>query len=150
MVRSPVDGEVMSMRVSAVGEVVGPREPILDVVPEHEKLVVEARIHPQDIDHVHKDAAAEIRLSAFDSRTVPMLPAKVLLVSADRVTDSDTGESWFVATVEVDAHALKRYPQIHLHAGMPAELYVTTPERTLVQYLLKPLTLFASRAMREP
>src|SRR5689334_19111058 len=54
IVRSPVDGEVMSMHVSAVGEVVAPREPILDVVPEHEKLVVEARIHPQDIDHVHK------------------------------------------------------------------------------------------------
>jgi len=138
------------MRVSAVGEVVGPREPILDVVPEHEKLVVEARIHPQDIDHVHKDAAAEIRLSAFDARTVPMLPAKLLLVSADRVTDSDSGESWFIATVEVDADALKRYPQIHLHAGMPAELYVETPERTLFQYLLKPLGLFASRAMREP
>jgi HlyD family type I secretion membrane fusion protein len=150
IVRSPVDGEVMSMRVTAVGEVVGPREPILDVVPEHEKLVVEARIHPQDIDHVHKEAAAEIRLSAFDARTVPMLPAKLLLVSADRVTDSDSGESWFIATVEVDADALKRYPQIHLHAGMPAELYVTTPERTLFQYLLKPLGLFASRAMREP
>ena len=76
MVRSPVDGEVMSMRVSAVGEVIGPREPILDVVPEHEKLVVEARIHPQDIDHVHKDAPAEVRLSAFDARSVPLLPGE--------------------------------------------------------------------------
>jgi HlyD family type I secretion membrane fusion protein len=150
MVRSPVDGEVMSMHVSAVGEVVGPREPILDIVPEHEKLVVEAHIHPQDIDHVHKDAPAEVRLSAFDARTVPLLPAKVVFISADRVTDPDTGESWFVATVEVDAASLRNYPQIHLHAGMPAELFVTTPERTLFQYLTKPLNLFASRAMREP
>ena len=150
MVRSPVDGEVMSMHVSAVGEVVGPREPILDVVPEHEKLVVEAHIHPQDIDHVHKDAPAEVRLSAFDARAVPLLPAKVMFISADRVTEPDTGESWFVASVEVDAASLKNYPQIHLHAGMPAELFVTTPERTLLQYLTKPLNLFASRAMREP
>lgn len=150
MVRSPVDGEVMSMRVSAVGEVIGPREPILDVVPEHEKLVVEAHVHPQDIDHVHKDASAEVRLSAFDARTVPLLPAKVMFISPDRVTEPDTGESWFVATVEVDAASLKNYPQIHLHAGMPAELFVTTPERTLFQYLTKPLNLFASRAMREP
>jgi len=150
MVRSPVDGEVMSMRVSAVGEVIGPREPILDVVPEHEKLVVEAHIHPQDIDHVHKHAPAEVRLSAFDARTVPLLPAKVMFISPDRVTEPDTGESWFVATVEVDAASLKNYPQIHLHAGMPAELFVTTPERTLFQYLTKPLNLFASRAMREP
>ena len=150
IVRSPVDGEVMSMRVSAVGEVVGPREPILDVVPEHEKLVVEARIHPQDIDHVHKDAQAEVRLNAFDARTVPLLPAKVTVVSADRVSDPDGGESWFVATVEVDAASLKQYPQIRLHAGMPAELFVTTPDRTLFQYLMKPLGLFANRAMREP
>ena len=150
MVRSPVDGEVMSMRVSAVGEVVGPREPILDVVPEHEKLVVEVRIAPQDIDHVHRDAPAEVRFTAFDGRTVPMLPAKVMFVSPDRVTDPDTGQAWFIATVEVDAESLKHYPQVHLHAGMPAELFVTTPERTLFQYLTKPLTVFASRAMREP
>ena len=150
IVRSPVDGEVMSMRVSAVGEVVAPREPILDVVPEHEKLVVEARIHPQDIDHVHKDARAQVRLNAFDARTVPLLPARVMVVSADRVSDPDGGESWFVATVEVDAATLKQHPQVHLQAGMPAELYVTTPERTLFQYLMKPLGLFANRAMREP
>jgi len=150
IVRSPVDGEVMSMHVSAVGEVVAPREPILDVVPEHEKLVVEARIHPQDIDHVHKDARAQVRLNAFDARTVPLLPAKVMVVSADRVSDAEGGESWFVATVEVDAATLKQYPQVHLQAGMPAELYVTTPERTLFQYLMKPLNLFANRAMREP
>ncbi len=150
IVRSPVDGEVMSMRVSAVGEAIGPRAPILDIVPEHEKLVVEARIHPEDINHVHKDSAAEVRLSAFDARTVPLLPAKVMVISADRVTQADTGESWFVATVEVDAASLKNYPQIHLRAGMPAELFVTTPARTLFEYLLKPLSQFSSRAMREP
>ncbi len=150
IVRSPVDGEVMSMHVSAIGEVLGPRQPILDVVPGNEKLVIEARIHPQDIDHVHKDAPAEVRLSAFDARAVPMLPAKVLFVSPDRVTQPETNESWFVATIEVDAASLKNYPQVHLQAGMPAELFVTTPDRTLFQYLTKPLNLFAARAMREP
>ena len=150
IVRSPVDGEVMSMHVSAVGEAIGPRQPILDVVPENEKLVVEARIHPQDIDHVHKDAPAEIRLSAFDARTVPLLPAKVLFISPDRITEPETKESWFVATIEVDAASLKNYPQVRLQAGMPAELFVTTPDRTLFQYLTKPLTVFTSRAMREP
>jgi len=138
------------MRVTAVGGVLGPRQPILDVVPENEKLVVEARIHPQDINHVHKDARAEVRFSAFDARTAPLLPAKVLFVSPDRVTQPDSNESWFVATIEVDAASLKNYPQIQLHAGMPAELFVTTPDRTLFQYLTKPLALFADRAMREP
>jgi HlyD family type I secretion membrane fusion protein len=150
LVRSPVDGEVMAMRVSAVGEVIGPRAPILDVVPAREKLVVEARIHPQDIDHVHKDAPAEVRLSAFDSRTTPLLPAKVVFVSPDRVTAPESGASWFVATVEVDARALKNRPELRLQAGMPAELFVTTRSRTLFEYLAKPLSAFASRAMREP
>jgi HlyD family type I secretion membrane fusion protein len=151
IVRSPVDGEVMAMRVSAIGAVIGPREPILDVVPGQEKLVVEARIRPQDIDHVRKDARAEVRLvNAFDSRTAPLLPGRVAFVSADRVKAADSPESWFVATVELDPAEIARSPGLRLHAGMPAELYVTTPARTLVAYLAKPLEVFASRAMREP
>jgi len=151
IVRSPVDGEVMTLRVSAIGAVIGPREPILDVVPGQEKLVVEARIRPQDIDHVRKDARAEVRLvNAFDSRTAPLLPGRVAFVSADRVKAADSPESWFVATVELDATEIARHPGLRLQAGMPAELYVTTPARTLVAYLAKPFEVFASRAMREP
>lgn len=150
IVRSPVDGEVMAMRVSAVGEAIGPRDPILDVVPAREKLVVEARIHPDDIDYVRKDGAAEVRLTALDPNTAPRLPGRVVFVTPDRVTKPETGESWFVATVEVDAAALENSPEIRLQAGMTAELFVTTPERTLFAYLAKPLGIFASRAMREP
>ena len=150
LVRSPVDGEVMAMRVSAAGEVIGPREAILDVVPAREKLVVEARIRPQHIDHVRKGAAAEVRLDAFDMRATRLLPGKVVFVSADRVTNAASGESWFVATVEIDSASLASQPRIRLQAGMPAELFITTPERTLIEYLGKPLSVFASRAMREP
>ena len=150
-VRAPVDGEVMSLRVSGAGAVIGPREPILDVVPGQEKLVVEARIRPQDIDHVRKDAPVEVRLvNAFDARTAPLLPGKVVFVSADRVTGRDAGEAWYVASVELDAAAVARHAGLRLQAGMPAELYVTTPARTLLGYLARPLTDFAHRAMREP
>jgi HlyD family type I secretion membrane fusion protein len=149
-VRAPVDGKVMALRVSSVGEVIGPRDPILDIVPTQEKLVVEARIRPQDINHVRENSPAEVRLSAFDARTTPLLPGKVAFVSADRVTAPQGGDSWYVATVEVDATALKDHPEIQLQAGMPAELFVTTPARTLFRYLAKPLRTFASRAMREP
>jgi len=150
LVRSPVDGEVMAMRVSAVGEVIGPREPILDVVPAHEKLVIEARIRPEDIDHVRKGSAARVRLAAFDARSTPLLPGTVVFVSADRVTSPSGGESWFVAMVELDAAALQSHAQLRLQAGMPAELFVMTSERTLFEYLARPVAGFASRAMREP
>jgi HlyD family type I secretion membrane fusion protein len=149
-VRAPVDGRVMALRVSAIGEAIGPRDALLDIVPTQEKLVVEARIRPQDIDHVREQSVAEVRLTAFDSRTTPLLPGNVVFVSPDRITSQETGESWFVATVEVDAAALEHQPSLRLQPGMPAELFVKTPERSLFQYLAKPLNAFASRAMREP
>lgn len=149
-VRAPVDGKVLGLRVSSVGEVVGPGDALLDIVPSSEKLVVEAHIRPQDIDHVHEGSAAEVRLAAFDSRKTPLLPGRVALVSADRLSTPDGGTSWYSATVEIDAAALAAAPAVELRAGMPAELFVATPQRTLFQYLARPLTTFASRAMREP
>jgi len=150
LVRAPVDGEVMALRVTAAGEAIGPRQPILDIVPAREKLVIEGRIRPEDIDYVRKDVPADVRLTAFDARTTPLLPGKVVFVSPDRVTKPESGESWFTAVVEVDATGLKDQPHVRLQAGMPAELYVTTPARTVIEYFAKPLGAFASRAMREP
>ena len=148
-IRSPVDGVVMGLRVTAPGEVLGAGAPILDVVPSNELLVVEARIRPQDISHVYADAHAKVRLASFDARKTPMLPGRVTFVSPDRMSDAQTGESWFAATVEVDAAALKDHPEIQLKAGMPAELFVTTSDRTLFEYLVDPITAFTNRAMRE-
>lgn len=149
-IRAPAGGRVLGLRVSSAGAVVGAGEPLLDIVPTEETLVVEARIRPQDIQHVYDGAAADVRLSALDPRTTPLLPGTVALVSADRVTSQDGRESWYVANVLIDPAALAEHPEIELRAGMPAELFIQTPERTLVQYLVKPLRAFASRAMREP
>ena len=149
VVRAPVDGEVMSMRVHAVGTAVGPREPLLDVVPGDERIVVDARIRPQDIDYVRRDGSAEVRIAAYDLRNAPPLPGKVVFVSPDRVTGTQ-GETWYVATVELDAQAAGAPGGLRLTAGMPAEVYVATPARTLVDYLVEPLGVFSRRAMREP
>lgn len=151
VVRAPVDGDVMSLRVTGPGAVIAPRETLLDVVPRREKLVVDARIEPQDIEHVHVGGAAEVRLISDDARRSPLLPATVTFVSADRVTQPETGKSWFDATVEVDAQTLsERERSARLRAGMPAELFVTTGERTLFEYLAKPLRSFSQRGLREP
>jgi HlyD family type I secretion membrane fusion protein len=148
-IRSPVDGVIMGLRVTAAGEVLAAGAPIADVVPTNEMLVVEARIRPQDINHVFADAPARVRLASYDSRTTPMLPGRVTFVSPDRMSDAQTGESWFSATVEVDVAALRHHPEIQLKAGMPAELFVTTSDRSVIQYLLGPITAFTNRAMRE-
>lgn len=149
-VRAPVDGQVMALRVSSVGEVIAPRDPLLDIVPNNERLVVEARIRPQDINHVREHSRADVRLSAFDARTTPLLTGEVTFVSADRITSSETGEAWYVATVAVSTTALANHPEMRLQPGMPAELFVKTPERTIFQYLAASVTAFTSRAMREP
>ncbi len=149
-VRAPVDGKVMGLHVAAIGDVVAPREPLLDVVPTREKLVIEARIRPQDINHVREGSAAEVRLTSFDARTAPPLPGAVTFVSPDLVTSQTNGETWFVATVVVDASSLAARAGMHMQAGMPAELYVTTPSRSLFEYLAKPFMAFTSHAMREP
>lgn len=149
-VRAPVDGIVMALRVSAPGTVVGPREPLLDIAPSDEQLVVELRIDPHDIDHVRPGHAAEVRLSAFDRRGSPLLPAVVSTVSPDAVTDPATRQPWYLAQVAVTPLALAEHPQLRLQAGMPAEVFITTPPRSLWRYLLEPLGLFARRALREP
>ena len=149
-VRAPVDGTVMAVRVAGAGAVVAPREPLLDVVPAHEKLVIGARIAPQDIEHVRAGAVAEVRLLGSDARRRPPLPARVVFVSPDRMSDTATARTWFEVTVEVERAALQQQGPLQLQPGMPAELYVTTADRTLIEYLAKPFGLFAQRAMREP
>jgi HlyD family type I secretion membrane fusion protein len=149
-VRSPVDGTVMSLRVAAVGVSVGPREAILDVVPAQERLVVEARIRPEDIDNVQNGALAEVRLTAYEYRTMPMLSARVISVSADRVDDPRSASAWFNVLLDVDTAQLEKFPGTRMQAGMPAEVYVTTPPRSLFDYLARPLLIFSRRGMREP
>ncbi len=150
IVRAPVDGTVMGLRVRTPGTPVGPREPLLEIAPSQEKLVIDLRIDPRDIEHVRIGDAAEVRLSAFEMRSTPLLQATVSAVAPDALSDASSKQSWYAAQVEVQRDELARNPQLRLQAGMPAEVFVTTPPRSLLQYLLEPLGIFARRALREP
>jgi HlyD family type I secretion membrane fusion protein len=149
-VRAPVDGTVMALRVSAPGAVVGAREPLLEIAPSSESLVIELRIDPHDIDHVRVGDSAEVRLSAFNLRSTPLLQATVSAVAPDATTDAAGQQAGYVAQVEVRPEQLREHPQLRLQAGMPAEVFITTPPRSFLSYLLEPLGVFASRALREP
>ena len=93
----------------------------------------------------------EVRLTAYEYRTMPMLPARVLTVSADRLEDTRaSGSAWFNVLMEVDVSELARFPGTRMQAGMPAEAYVTTPPRSLFDYLFRPFLNFTRRGMREP
>lgn len=151
VVTAPVAGEVMNLRFTSEGAVVGPREPIADIVPTHPRLVVEAQIRPEDINRVSPGQRARMRLTAYNSLTTPMVEGKVFYVSADRLVDRNVanGAPYYEVLIEADPASLKSAGQVTLQAGMPAEVFVDGEKRTPLQYLIEPLTLVMNRAGRE-
>jgi HlyD family type I secretion membrane fusion protein len=148
-ITAPIAGEVVALRVTSVGAVIAPREPILDLVPENADLVIEARLRPEDISFVRNDAPADVRLTAFRQRTTPTVKGKVTYVSADRLEDKEAKTSYYVAHVRVTPQALREAGDLQLQAGMPAEVFIRTTSRTALQYLLDPISGFLQKSLRE-
>ena len=146
-ITAPIDGEVVGLRVFSVGAVVGPRDVLMEIVPRDKRLIVEARIRPEDINHVRSGSAADVRLTAYQQRTTPLVQGTVTYVSGDRLVESQTGVPYYSVHVDVPPEALG---ELRLQAGMPAEVFVRTDERTTFDYLLAPVTSYFRRAMREP
>jgi len=149
---APIAGEVVALRVTTVGAVIAPREPILDIVPENADLVIEARVRPEDIGHVKTDAPADVRLTAFKRRLTPVVDGKVTYVSADRLeerTANGSSAGYYVAHIRVTPEALKKAGGLELLAGMPAEVFIKAESRTALEYLLDPVTAFLQRSLRE-
>jgi HlyD family type I secretion membrane fusion protein len=146
---APVDGVTMNIRSVTTGGVVAPGGPLVDIVPSGEKMLVEARLTPTDIDVVRPDLDAVVRFVAYKQRTTPSVNGKVVRVSADALSDERTGASYYTATVEVPADELARAPHVKLYPGMPVEIAIRTGSRTLLAYLMQPITDSMSRSFRE-
>ncbi|KLK93522.1 secretion protein HylD [Microvirga vignae] len=149
-IRSPVAGKVVGLRVKTEGGVVQKGEPIMDIVPSDDMLLIDARIAPNDIDVVHVGLPAQVHLLAYANRTAPRISGVVKSVSADRLIDESTHQPYYLARVEVDREEVRRNdPSIELVPGMPAEVLIVTGEQTLVQYLIKPFADALRRSLRE-
>ncbi|WP_374658808.1 HlyD family type I secretion periplasmic adaptor subunit [Phenylobacterium sp.] len=149
-VRSPADGYVLDLTQFTVGGVVGPGERLMSVVPANAPLIVTARIKPQDIDVVHAGMKARVRLSAFNSRRTPPVEATVVTVSADQLVDEKTGEGYFRADLKIPPQELVKLPKgDKLSPGMPAEAMVITGRRSILSYVVSPLTDTIRDALRE-
>ncbi len=137
---APVEGVVQGLQVHTRGGVIRPGDTLMEIVPENRELMVEAYVRPEDIDRVHQGQEAQVRLSAFSGRTTPVIKGTVLSVSGDRMVDSRNETEYYLARVGVPPaeRALLGADQ-KLKPGMPAEVLVSTGERTLLQYLVKPL-----------
>ena len=166
-VRAPVSGEVFGLTVFAPHEVVRPGEPILQIVPEDAGLVVTARLDPIDVDQVYPGQEAALRFSAFPARATPEFDGRVVRVSADAVRDAESGASWYEVELAIGgpaedeaagggaalaaeaAGANRLAGNLVLTPGMPVEAHIRTEERSVMSFLVKPVTDFFYRSLRE-
>jgi HlyD family type I secretion membrane fusion protein len=148
-IRAPMDGTVVGLRAHTHGGVIGPGAPILDIVPSGERLVIEARIDPNDIDVVQPGLPAQVRLTPFNARGTAPLAGRVAAVSADRLADERTGVPYYLARVDFVDDPAKALDGAALTPGMPAEVMIATGARTALDYFLRPITRSFNRAFRE-
>ncbi|WP_204369168.1 HlyD family type I secretion periplasmic adaptor subunit [Methylocucumis oryzae] len=151
IVKAPEAGMVLGLAVHTIGAVISPGGHILDIVPQQEKLIVEAQVSPNDIDRVHIGQTTSIRFSAFKSAKTPKIDGRVVALSADRLSDEKKESSFYLARVEVEQAGLEdlRKNGLILLPGMPAEVLINTGDRTFFEYLTQPLTNIFARSLIE-
>lgn len=146
---APFSGTVTGLRIHTIGGVVRPGDPLLDLVPAEEGLVVEVRILPQDIQHVAVGMKAEVRLTALKQRVTPMVHGVVIYVSADIEIDPRSVVSYYRAKVRIDTDQYGALHDVVLAPGMPAEVMVRGFDRNFFSYVAQPIRESFSRAFRE-
>jgi HlyD family secretion protein len=148
-VRAPLAGIILDMAVYALKSVVRAADPILYIVPSDSALVVDAQVDPIDIDSVRSGQEAVLTFSAFNTRTTPQLFGTVSKISPDAFVDEQTKRSYYRAEVVLREGELEKLKGQELVAGMPVEVFIQTGERTPLNYMLKPITDYFNRALRE-
>ena len=149
LVRAPVKGTIIRLKMHTEGGVISAGEPMLDIVPDGQALTVSAQVFTQDIDRVSIGLNAEIRLSAFNQNTTPKLLGRVINLSPDKLIDNQSGVAYYEAQLELLPESIADLVGMELLPGMPAEVIISTGERTLLQYLTKPVTDAFARSFLE-
>jgi HlyD family secretion protein/epimerase transport system membrane fusion protein len=147
-IRAPRSGQVVNMKAHTRGGSIGAGQPIMYVVPVRERLVLEGRLRPADIDSVEEGMTAQVRITALPRRSTPLLEGVVKTVGADSLTDEQSGQSYYPVTVSVAPDQLAKL-EAELKPGMPATVMINAGEKTLMEYLVEPWTRAVERAFRE-
>jgi HlyD family secretion protein len=148
-IRAPVAGVIHEMQVTTLGGVIAPGAPILQVVPQTGTVEFEIRVPAKDLERVHVGQGADLVLSTLDPRTTPRLVATVASVSPAAITDPATGQGFYRLMLDVAPSELDRLGEVDILPGMPVDAYLHTGERTVMSYLLAPLTVQLMQAFRE-
>jgi HlyD family secretion protein len=148
-IRAPQDGTVFQSNVHTVGGVITAGDAIMLIVPDADKLTVEAKVNPQDIDQLQLGQPTLLRFTTFNQRTTPEIWGNVARISADISTDQRTGMSYYTVRIALPPEEIARLGEVRLVPGMPVETFVQTGQRTVMSYLVKPLYDQITRAFRE-
>lgn len=148
-IRAPYTGRVVGLTVFAVGSVIQRGDKILDIVPAEDALTIEAQVAVEDISDVHPNMRAEVHLTAYKQRIVPIIHGDVIQVSADRLTDPKTNAPYYTAFVRIDQSELADMPNIRLYPGMPATVMIPTVQRTAFDYIVGPLAMSFNQSFRQ-
>ncbi len=150
VVRSPVDGYVFNLTQFTVGGVVGGGEALMDIVPSGTPLTVTAMIKPEDVDEVHEGMHAKVKLTGLNQRFTDSLDATVSVVSKDRMTDKERGTSYYRVDLRLAPSELKKLKKgVKMTPGMPASALIVTGERSVMGFLISPITATLEDAFRE-
>lgn len=146
---TPVSGTVHNMSITTLGGVITPASPIMDIIPDTRKLIIESQVEPASIDQIYVGQPTTIRLSAFNQRTTPELNGHVIGMSANTLVDPVSGFPFYTVKITIPEDELARLNGLVLLPGMPAEAFMQTDERSAINYLLKPATDQLNRAFKE-
>jgi HlyD family secretion protein len=146
---APESGTVVNLRIFTLGAVVKPGEPVMDLVPNHDRLVAEVNVQPSDIDVVYPGLRSEVRLPAFKQRLVPYLHRDVTWVAADVTIDDQTHKQYYRANILIDRDQLAHLSNVFLTPGMPVEAHVQIGERSFFRYITQPIRDSFQRAFKE-
>jgi HlyD family secretion protein len=147
-IKAPEDGVVTELRIHTPGGVIAAGAPLLDLVPRQDRLIVTARLRPEDIDVVYAGLKAEVHLIPYNQRRVPRLSGTVTQVSADRLVDKRTDQPYYAAKIRVEDPRIAEQ-HIKIISGMPAQVFITTGRTTVALYALRPLIDSFHTAFRE-
>ncbi|MDD5478452.1 HlyD family type I secretion periplasmic adaptor subunit [Rhodoferax sp.] len=148
-IKSPATGQVVGLAFQTVGGVIGPGQKLMDIVPQDQALLIEARVAPHLIDRVNNGMLVDVRFSSFAHTPQLVVQGKVVSVSGDVLVDPQTGVGYYLARVGVTAEGYKQLGKRQLQPGMPVEVVFLTGERSMLTYLLSPLTKRLAASMKE-
>jgi HlyD family secretion protein len=148
-ITAPRAGTVQNSKVFTIGQVLRGGEALLDIVPDNDALVVNAEFSTTDIDNVFAGMTTEIRFPAFHSRTIPVMLGKIETISHDRLLNESTHQYYYLGVVSLNRADIPEEYRSRVRAGMPAEIIVSSGERTVLNYLVGPLSSSLRKTFRE-